>query len=197
MLMLSRFDPSRADRVHSWSACQSRRWSGFVGSRPKLPKALATACSAARAAATSIMRSMSASEIVRGCCWVIRATIAAAGEKPAGAGRRQEVARGRKDGAAVSVAVIKRQAAGWRKGRVRSSLVERSDGNGLFQFVMCVLVLVLAFGLLWVLTFVVLLVISAHSFFLSPTLDRILIKFCFNPLTSSGAIPTSRLKLFS
>lgn len=57
--------------------------------------------------------------------------------------------------------------------------------------------LVLAFGLLLVLTFVILLVIAAHSFFLSPTLDRILIKFCFNPLTYFESIPTSRLKLFS
>lgn len=38
----------------------------------------------------------------------------------------------------------------------------------MFQFVMSDWFLVLAFGLFWVRTFVVLLVISAHSFFLSP-----------------------------
>lgn len=86
--MLSRFDPSRADLVQSWSACQSRRWSGSVGLMPRFPKALATACSAARAAAWSIRRSMSASESLReeeGCGWVMRATIAAGKKTPAGA----------------------------------------------------------------------------------------------------------------
>jgi len=69
-------------------------------------------------------------------------------------------------------------------------------GNGIFQSVMFALFPVLAFGLFWVMTFVILLVTSAHSFFLSPNLDRILIKFCFNPLTDFESIPTSRLKPF-
>lgn len=67
----------------------------------------------------------------------------------------------------------------------------------MFQFVMDVLGLVLAFGPFLVLTFHVLLVISAHSFFLLPKSCIDPIKFCFNPLTHFESIPTSRLKLFS